>query len=81
MKYLLGVLTLLGGLVLLYVRHRGGDQVPRWIARLALALTSLGISTLLSTQSGVAWSIASICFSVVAIAILSTVLWELVTRR
>lgn len=81
MKLFLGSFTLFGGLALLFVRWRGGDQVPVWIARLAVGLTALGVSTLLSAHDGLPWSIASIVFSIIAIAILASVLWEMLHRR
>ncbi|HUF29076.1 MAG TPA: hypothetical protein VMM77_00325 [Gemmatimonadaceae bacterium] len=81
MQLVLGVLTFVGGATLLYVANRDRDVVPPWVMRLALGLTALGLSTLTRTQDGVAWSISSICFSLIAIVLLASVILEVLRRR
>lgn len=81
MQLVLGVLTFVGGATLWYVAQRDRDVVPRWVMRLALGLTALGLSTLARTQDGVAWSISSICFSLIAIVLLANVIMEVLRRR
>lgn len=81
MQLLLGVLTFVGGATLLYVANRDRDLVPIWVMRLALGLTALGLSTLARTQDGLAWSLSSICFSLIAIVLLGSVVLEMIRRR
>ena len=81
MQLVLGVLTFVGGATLLYVASRDRELLPVWVMRLALGLTALGLSTLARTQQGLAWSISSICFSLIAIILLGSVLLEMLNRR
>jgi hypothetical protein len=81
MQLVLGVLTFVGGATLWYVASRDRALVPVWVMRLALGLTALGLSTLARTQEGLAWSISSICFSLIAITLLASVLLEMLRRR
>ena len=81
MQLVLGVLTFVGGATLWYVANRDREFVPGWVSRLALGLTALGLSTLARTQEGLAWSISSICFSLIAIIMLATVVLEMLRRR
>ena len=76
----LGIVTFLAGGVLWYVANRERALVPRWLPRLAIGVASLGMSTLSFTQPGIWWSISSICFSLIAIILILTVLWEMVRR-
>lgn len=74
-------LTLLVGAALLWVvskRERG--KVPRWVPTLAVAIAALGLSTAASTQVGLAWSISSICFSIIAIVLILLVLRDILRR-
>ena len=50
------------------------------LPRVGLALSALGLATLASTQPGVAWSVSSICFSLVAIVLIVTVLRDSLRR-
>lgn len=81
MQLVLGVLTFLGGATLWYVANRDRELVPGWVQRLALGLTALGLSTLARTQEGFVWSLSSICFSIIAIVMLASVLLEMLKRR
>ena len=74
-------LTLLVGAALLWVvskRERG--KTPPWVPTLAVAIAALGLSTAASTQVGVAWSISSICFSLIAIILILLVIREILRR-
>ena len=77
----LGVLLLAGGGLLLVTARRERGLVPPWVPRLATAILALGISALATTQRGLGWSISSICFSLIAIILIATVLRELTRRK
>jgi hypothetical protein len=81
MQLVLGVLTFVGGAMLWYVAQRDRELVPAWVMRLAAGLTALGLSTLARTQEGLAWSISSICFSLIAIILIGSVVLEMLRRR
>ncbi|HSJ64166.1 MAG TPA: hypothetical protein VK922_09785 [Gemmatimonadaceae bacterium] len=81
MQLVLGVLTFVGGAMLWYVAQRDRELVPAWVMRLAAGLTALGLSTLARTQEGIAWSISSICFSLIAIILIGSVVLEMLRRR
>jgi hypothetical protein len=76
----LGVATFMGGALLWRYSARPGRPGPPWLGRLGLAMASLGIGTLAMTQAGLAWAISSICFSLIAIVHLVTILWELLRK-
>ena len=76
----LGIVTFLAGGVLWYVANRERALVPRWLPRLAIGVASLGLSTLAFTQPGIAWSISSICFSLIAIVLIASVIRENLRR-
>ncbi len=80
----IGIVTFVAGAMLWYVAHRerlaGGASVPVWVERLGLAIGSLGLGTLAATVPGLAWSIVSSLFSLVAIVLMLRVLRE-GTRR
>jgi hypothetical protein len=67
--------------MLWYVAQRDRELVPAWVMRLAAGLTALGLSTLARTQEGLAWSISSICFSLIAIILIGSVVLEMLRRR
>jgi hypothetical protein len=77
---MLGVVTFMGGALLWRYAARPGRTGPPWLGRLGMAMASLGIGTLAMTQSGLAWAISSICFSLIAIVYLVTILWELLRK-
>ena len=81
MQLVLGVLTFVGGATLWYVANRDRELLPEWVMRLALGLTALGLSTLARTQQGLAWSTSSICFSLIAIIMLASVVLEMLRKR
>lgn len=80
MRLSLALLLIGGGLVLWLASQRERASVPPWMPRLALALGALGVSTLAATRPGVSWSISSICFSVIAIVLIATVLRDILRR-
>jgi hypothetical protein len=74
--------TLLVGAGLLWLAsRRERDRVPPWVSVLAVAIGSLGLSTAASTRPGIAWSISSICFSLIAIVLIIVVLRDILTRK
>lgn len=81
MSLWLGIVTFVLGAVVWAVGTQGFAPVaqrnrPPWVARLGLALGSLGLSVLANTQRarGISWSISSICFSIIAIVLIVWVL-------
>lgn len=80
MRLTLG-LTLLAGAALLFITsRRERARVPQWVPVLAVAIASLGLSTLATTRPGLAWSISSICFSLIAIVLILVVIREILRR-
>ena len=76
----IGLATLVIGLTLVVTSRLERDAVPPWLPRLALAVTALGVGTLASTRPGLAWSVSSISFSLVAIVLLLLVIRETLRR-
>jgi len=73
--------TLLVGAALLWVAsRRERSRVPKWVPVLAIAIAALGLSTLATTQTGIGWSISSICFSIIAIVLILVVIREIIRR-
>jgi len=81
MRLWIGIATFLVGAGLLARSQRREAGAPRWLARLGLGTVALGLSTLAMTQPGMAWTISSICFSVVAIILIGWVVIETLRRR
>jgi hypothetical protein len=84
-RVLLGAtLFVLGAALWFFGRGAGQGDPPRRvrasIPRLGVALGSLGLSVMASAQPGVAWSVSSICFSLIAIVLLLTVVREALRR-
>ena len=80
MRLWIGIITFVVGVALWYVSQRTPRRGPPWLGRLGLGAGALGISTLAMTQPGLSWTISSICFSVVAIALLGWVIVEALRR-
>ena len=76
----LGVATFVGGALLWRYATRPGRSGPQWLGKLGVAMSSLGVGTLAMTQGGLGWAISSICFSLIAIVYLVTILWELMRK-
>jgi len=51
-----------------------------WVPTLAVAIGALGISTAAASQPGLGWSISSICFSLIAIILIVTVIRDMLRR-
>ena len=78
MRLWLGVASFLAGATLLFLATPGlaggARGRPAWLQRLGGAMGALGLSVLASTRPGLGWSVSSICFSLIAIVLLITVL-------
>jgi len=80
MRLVLAATLVVGAMLLWFVSKREGARVPRWVPTLAIAIGALGLSTAAAAQPGVAWSISSICFSIIAIVLIVMVLREMLRR-
>ena len=80
MRLWIGILTFLLGAGL-WARSEWRGPSPPWLGRLGLGTAALGLSTLAMTQDGLPWIISSICFSIVAIALIGWVVIETLRRR
>jgi hypothetical protein len=80
MSLWIGLATLAIGLTLLVTSRLEREAVPGWLPRLAVAVTALGAGTLAATRPGMAWSFASIGFSLVAIVLLLLVIRDTLRR-
>lgn len=80
MRLWIGVITFLAGATLWRVSRREPPAVPTWLSRLALGMVALGLGTLAMTQPGLGWYLASIASSLVAIALILSVLREIIKR-
>jgi hypothetical protein len=81
MRLVLAATLLIGATVLWFVSKREQARVPRWVPTLAIAIGALGLSTAAASQPGTGWSISSICFSLIAIILILTVIREMLRRR
>jgi hypothetical protein len=72
--------TVVAGALLWRYAAKPGRRGPPWLGRLGLAMGSLGLGTLAMTQRGLGWTISSICFSLIAIIYLVSVLYEQLRR-
>jgi hypothetical protein len=50
------------------------------VPTLAVAIASLGISVGVASRPGIGWSISSICFSLIAIILILTVIRDMLKR-
>ena len=80
MRLVLAATLLVGAIVLWFASRREQARVPRWVPTLAVAIGALGLSTAAATRPGLGWSISSICFSLIAIVLIVTVIREMLRR-
>ena len=75
-----GVALFVTGAVVWRLARSGTLGGPRWLPRLGAGVATLGLGTLALTQPGLWWSIASIVFGAVAVALLATIVLENLRR-
>lgn len=75
-----GIVTLAAGVALLVTTRLERAALPRWMPRLALGVSALGLATLAARQPGLPWSVSAIAFSLVAIVLIVLVLLENLRR-
>ena len=80
MRLTLAATLVIGALLLWFASRHEKTRVPKWVPTLAIAIGALGLSTAAASQPGLAWSISSICFSLIAIILIVTVLREILRR-
>ena len=80
MRLPLGIFLFVAGALLWYAAGRWRAPVPPHVPRLGLGVAALGVGVLANTQPGLAWTAVSICFSVVAIVLLLSVIAEMLRR-
>ena len=80
MRLVLAATLIVGAILLWFASRRERTRVPRWVPTLAVAMGALGISTAAASQPGLGWSISSICFSLIAIILIVTVIRDMLRR-
>ena len=80
MRLVLAATLVVGAILLWFASRRERTRVPRWVPTLAVAIGALGISTAAASQPGLGWSISSICFSLIAIVLIVTVIRDMLRR-
>jgi hypothetical protein len=80
MRLVLAATLVVGAILLWFASRRERTRVPRWVPTLAVAMGALGISTAAASQPGLGWSISSICFSLIAIILIVTVICDMLRR-
>jgi len=80
MRLVLAATLVVGAILLWFASRRERTRVPRWVPTLAIAIGALGFSTAAASQPGLGWSISSICFSLIAIILIVTVIRDLLRR-
>jgi peptidoglycan/LPS O-acetylase OafA/YrhL len=79
-RLVLAATLVVGAILLWFASRRERTRVPRWVPTLAVAMGALGISTAAASQPGLGWSISSICFSLIAIILIVTVIRDMLRR-
>ena len=80
MRLGLGISLFVAGALLWFAVGRWRTPVPPYVPRLGVGMSALGLGVLAATQPGVPWTFVSICFSVVAIVLLLSVIVEMLRR-
>ena len=80
MRLVLAATLVVGAILLWFASRHERTRVPRWVPTLAVAMGALGISTAAASQPGLGWSISSICFSLIAIILIVTVIRDMLRR-
>ena len=80
MRLVLAATLIVGAILLRVASRRERTRVPRWVPTLAVAMGALGLSTAAASQPGLGWSISSICFSLIAIILIVTVIRDMLRR-
>ena len=80
MRLVLAATLVVGAILLWLASRRERTRVPRWVPTLAVAMGALGLSTAAASQPGLGWSISSICFSLIAIILIVTVIRDMLRR-
>ena len=80
MRLVLAATLVVGAILLWLASRRERARVPRWVPTLAVAMGALGLSTAAASQPGLGWSISSICFSLIAIILIVTVIRDMLRR-
>ena len=81
MRLPLAATLVVGAVLLWFASRREQSRVPRWVPTLAIAIASLGISVAVASQPGIAWSVSSICFSLIAIILILVVIRDILRRK
>lgn len=80
MRLALAATLIVGAMLLWFASRRERSRVPRWVPTLAIAIGALGVSVAVASQPGVAWSISSICFSLIAIILILVAIRDMLRR-
>jgi hypothetical protein len=80
MRLPLAATLIVGAALLWFTSRRERSRVPQWVPTLAVAIASLGISVAVASRPGIGWSISSICFSLIAIILILTVIRAILKR-
>ena len=79
-RLLAGVALFITGAVVWRLARTGRLAGPRWLPRLGAGVGTLGLGTLALTQPGLWWSVGSIIFGAVAVALLGSIVLENLRR-
>ena len=79
-RLLVGIALFVTGAVVWRLAARGTLNGPRWLPRLGLGVSALGLGTLSLTQPGLWWSIASILFGAIAVGLLGAIVLQNLRR-
>ena len=75
-----GITLFIAGAVLWRLARSGRLAGPRWLPRLGAGVATLGLGTMTLAQPGLWWSVGSIIFGALAVALLATIVLENLRR-